>query len=93
MYFNDNSRVFQLKKSFVHTWTKPMKEEVIIEDIKEKRRRSQRRTKEKEPKEEAVTGQKKPPVVPSIVNKDNETVTTKLSFNDYDSAQDPHWSH
>ena len=68
--------------------TNEQEEEVIIEDIKEeKKEETKEEQKKEEPKEETVTEEPKeePPVVPSIVNKDNETVTTKLSFNDYDS--------
>jgi len=67
--------------------TNEQEEEVIIEDIKEEKKEEVKEEEKKdEPKEEEP--KEEPPIVPSIVNKDNETVTTKLSFNDYDSAQD-----
>ena len=67
--------------------TNEQEEEVIIEDIKEEvKEEAKKEEKKDEPKEEEP--KEEPHVVPSIVNKDNETVTTKLSFNDYDSAQD-----
>jgi len=73
--------------------TTEQEEEVIIEDIPEETKED----KKEEPKEDKPQPQSEPeeepikeeiPVVPSIVNKDNEKVTTKLTFDDYDSTQD-----
>ena len=73
--------------------TTEQEEEVIIEDIIEEKdnkeaKESKEETKEVEESKEAEPVKEEIPIVPSIVNKDDEKVTTKLTFNDYDSAQD-----
>ena len=68
-------------------------EEVIIENVEEpqvdekpvvNKEESKPEVKEESIKEEDNT----PPIVPSIVNKDEEPVLTKLTFNDMDAVQD-----
>ena len=62
--------------------TQEQEEEVIIENIDDEESKAEVKAevKSEEVKEEI-------PVVPSIVDKDEEPVVTKLSFNDVDSAQ------
>ena len=67
-------------------------EEVIIENIEEEEKTEATKT-EESPKETAKTEESAkeeelPPIVPSIVNKDEEPVVTKLTFNDIDAVQD-----
>lgn len=68
--------------------TQEQEEEVIIENIDEEAKGDE--SKKEEVKEEGTMKEEeeeKPPIVPSIVDKDEEPVVTKLSFNDIDSAQ------
>ena len=73
--------------------TTEQEEEVIIEDIIEEKDNKEAKESKEETKEVEESKKEEPvkeeiPIVPSIVNKDDEKVTTKLTFNDYDSAQD-----
>lgn len=63
-------------------------EEVIIENIEEPKKDE---VKIEEPKKDEVKIEEikdeSPPIVPSIINKDEEPVVTKLTFNDMDAVQ------
>ena len=66
-------------------------EEVIIENIEEPKVEEKAETKIEEPKPEIKMEKEEditPPIVPSIVNKDESPVLTKLTFNDMDAMQD-----
>jgi len=68
--------------------TQEQEEEVIIENIHDEEAKAE--VKAEEVKSEEVKSEEvkeEIPVVPSIVDKDEEPVVTKLSFNDVDSAQ------
>lgn len=67
-------------------------EEVIIENVEEPKKDE---VNFEEPKKDAVeevkiqeTKDESPPIVPSIINKDEQPVVTKLTFNDMDAVQD-----
>lgn len=66
-------------------------EEVIIENIEETKVEGKTETNIKESKPEIKMEKEEdisPPIVPSIVNKDEAPVLTKLTFNDMDTMQD-----
>lgn len=66
-------------------------EEVIIENIEEIKVEGKTETNIKESKPEIKMEKEEdisPPIVPSIVNKDEAPVLTKLTFNDMDTMQD-----
>jgi hypothetical protein len=59
-------------------------EEIIVEDVKEDDEK-----KDDEKKEESILeDEEPPPQVPTIQNKNDEPIVTKLTFNDYDSVLD-----
>ena len=68
-------------------------EEVIIEDVKEEENEKEDTDKEitdKEEKKDAIIMEDEtpPPQVPTIQNKNEDPIVTKLTFNDYDSILD-----
>ena len=62
-------------------------EEVIIEDVKEEEEKEE---KDKEETKDAIIMEDEtpPPQVPTIQNKNEDPIVTKLTFNDYDSILD-----
>lgn len=69
--------------------TQEQEEEVTIEDIKPEELKKEEKVPEiKETKELKEEDSNETPIVPAIKNIDNDTVVTKLTFNDYDSVHD-----
>lgn len=67
--------------------TQEQEEEVIIESIDDEESKAEVKEEVKAEEVKVEEVKEEIPVVPSIVDKDEEPVVTKLSFNDVDSAQ------
>ena len=65
-----------------------LEEEVIIEDVKEETDKEETDKEEVNVAAITIEDETPPPQVPTIQNKDEDPIVTKLTFNDYDSIMD-----